>query len=124
MFGFSDEHKMVRQMVRKWVESKLQPKMPALDKNEILPYDLMRDFAATFGLADLARGAFERMKDRPSSDEERGASIGGGDPALQAILALELSRASSAFFMAFGASLGLAGGAIMSKGTLEQKRRW
>jgi alkylation response protein AidB-like acyl-CoA dehydrogenase len=50
--------------------------------------------------------------------------MGGGDPALQAILAIEMSRVNPGFFMAFGAWLGLAGGAIMAKGTLAQKKRW
>jgi acyl-CoA dehydrogenase len=120
MFAFSDEHKMVRQMVRKWVEQKLVPANDALDRNEILPYDLMRDFAGTFGLADLARGAFERAlaKEKPEKDSL------GGDSAMQAILAIELSRINPGFFMSFGAWVGLAGGAIMAKGTTAQKKRW
>jgi acyl-CoA dehydrogenase len=120
MFAFSDEHKMVRQMVRKWVEQKLVPANEALDRNEILPYDLMRDFAATFGLAELARGAFERAlaKEKPEKDSL------GGDSAMQAILAIELSRINPGFFMSFGAWVGLAGGAIMAKGTTAQKKRW
>ena len=47
-----------------------------------------------------------------------------GDAALSTILSIELSRVCPGFMLAFGASMGLAGGAIMGKGTLEQKRRW
>jgi alkylation response protein AidB-like acyl-CoA dehydrogenase len=135
MFAFTDEQKMVRQMVRKWVEQKLAPANEALDRNELLPYDLMRDFGKTFGLPDMVRGGFERMAAKaekkaatasPRDDDEPGGSVmmGGGDPALQTILAIEMSRVNPGFFMAFGAWLGLAGGAIMAKGTLAQKRRW
>ncbi|MBL9019036.1 MAG: acyl-CoA dehydrogenase, partial [Myxococcales bacterium] len=37
---------------------------------------------------------------------------------------IELSRVCPGFMLAFGASAGLAGGAIVGKGTLEQKQRW
>jgi acyl-CoA dehydrogenase len=120
MFAFTDEHKMVRQMVRKWVEAKLVPANPALDRNELLPYDLMRDFGKTFGLPDMVRGSFERMSEK----KEGSVMTGGGDPAIQALIAVEFSRVNPGFFMAFGAWLGLAGAAIMAKGTLAQKRRW
>jgi hypothetical protein len=116
MFGWSDEHKMVRQMVRRWVEAKLVPANEKLESGELLPYELMRDFAKTFGLVDMVRSGFDKGSGK--------SSAGGGDPALQAILGIELCRVNPGFFMAFGASLGLAGGAIMNKGTPEQKKRW
>src|SRR5262249_43615139 len=40
------------------------------------------------------------------------------------LVAIEMSRVNPGFFMSFGAWLGLAGGAIMAKGTPEQKKRW
>jgi acyl-CoA dehydrogenase len=131
MFAFSDEHQMARQMIRRWVEAKLVPANDDLEANRILPYDLMRDFAKSFGLPDMVRSGFERMAakaDKKSKDQSEdgptASMMGGGDAAIQAILALELSRISPGFFMSFGAWLGLAGGAIMAKGTMEQKKRW
>jgi alkylation response protein AidB-like acyl-CoA dehydrogenase len=133
MFTWSDEQKMLRQMIRRWIDDKLVPANPALDRNEILPYDLMRDFMKTFGVADMVRGMFDRLgqkadkvKEKDDEDAPQGgmAVMGGGDPAMQAILCLEMSRVNPGFFMAFGASLGLAGGAIMAKGTPEQRKRW
>ncbi len=131
MFRFTDEQLMVRQMVRKWVEAKLRPANDALERNEVLPYDLFRDFMTTFGIPDMVRGSFERMLTRgerkaaaaPAEDEPEGGMM-GGDPAMSAIMSIEMCRVNPGFFLAFGATLGLAGGAIMSKGTAEQKRRW
>src|SRR4029079_18810077 len=99
MFAFSDEQKMVRQMVRKWVEAKLLPANPALDRNELLPYDLMRDFGNTLRLPDMVRGSFDRMTEK----KEGSVMTGGGDPAIQALIAVEMSRVNPGFFMAFGA---------------------
>jgi alkylation response protein AidB-like acyl-CoA dehydrogenase len=129
MFEFSDEQKMAQKMLRQWCQAELEPMVARLEKNEVLPYDLMRKLARTFGLDEMVRGAFQRMEakggaSKPSDEEgdERGGV--GGDPAMSAIVGMELARSCAGFTMAFGATLGLAGGAIMAKGTMAQKKKW
>ncbi|HUJ61977.1 MAG TPA: acyl-CoA dehydrogenase family protein [Kofleriaceae bacterium] len=122
MNAFSEEHEMVRKLVRRWTAAKLEPAVDALEAGEP-PYALMRDFAKTFGLPELARAAFDKLGQRAKDGESRGG-LSAADPALAAIVSIELSRVLPGFALAFGASAGLAGGAIMSKGTLEQKQRW
>lgn len=131
MFDFTDEQKMVRGVVRRWVESSLAPAVDALEEGRELPYDLMRSFIATFGLADMARSAMRKLERRaaqgqaePAGDDEGDDGAATRDPAMSAIVAIELSRWSPGFAMAFGASLGLCGGAIMKRGTLQQKQRF
>ncbi len=119
MFAFSQEHEMVRTVVRKWAESKLAPKVDALEAGEP-PYELMRDLAKTFGIPAMVKAAFEKTEGPRAGSGLAGA----GDPVLSAILSLELSRVCPGFMLAFGASMGLAGGAIMGKGTPEQRKRW
>jgi alkylation response protein AidB-like acyl-CoA dehydrogenase len=121
MFDFTDEQKMVRKMVRQWAEKELAPLVPRMEKGELLPYDTMRKLLKTFGIDELVRGAFARMKDKPDGDQGEAA---GADPAMGNIVAIELSRVCPGFALAFGASLGLAGGAIMAKGTREQKQKY
>ncbi|HEX5060000.1 MAG TPA: acyl-CoA dehydrogenase family protein [Kofleriaceae bacterium] len=124
MFHFSQEHEMVRGIVRKWAESKLAPKVDALEAGEP-PYELMRDLAKTFGIAAMVRGAFEKIEQRAREGSTDSVKVSAmGDPALSAVLSIELSRISPGFTLAFGATMGLAGGAIVSRGTLEQKKRW
>ena len=48
----------------------------------------------------------------------------GDDPLLAFVLVKELSRVSPGFAMGYGVSVGLAGGAIASKGTADQIERW
>jgi acyl-CoA dehydrogenase len=119
MFDFTDEQKMARRMVRAWAEKELKPLVPAMERNEITPYDTMRKMLKTFGMDEMVRSAFSKLT--AESPGEKGV---GGDPAMSAIVAIELSRVCPGFTLAFGASLGLAGGAIMAKGTLAQKQKW
>ncbi len=124
MFQFSQEHEMARTIVRKWAEAKLAPKVDALEAGEP-PYELMRDLAKTFGLPSMVRAAFDKIDQRAKQGTGGDVKLSGmGDPALTAILSIELSRVCPGFMLAFGASMGLAGGAIVAKGTLEQKKRW
>jgi alkylation response protein AidB-like acyl-CoA dehydrogenase len=113
MFAFDDEQKMARDMVRRWVVAKLVPANAALERNEILPYDLMRDFLRSFG-----------MTEGPESRQGPGENPVANDAALQALVAVELSRVNPGFYMAFAASIGLAGAAVMAKGTPAQQQRW
>ena len=125
MYQFSEEHEMVRKLIRRWTASKLEPKVDALEAGEP-PYELMRDFVKTFGIADLARGAFAKLEARAKEGTAKEVKSGlrAADPALASIVSIELSRVCPGFALAFGASAGLAGAAIMAKGTLEQKQRW
>jgi alkylation response protein AidB-like acyl-CoA dehydrogenase len=61
-----------------------------------------------------------------SDDDEAGGVTGGkGDKeAFRMIPTIELCRYAPGLVTAMGVSMGLAGGAIMSKGTIEQKQRW
>jgi len=119
---WNEQEEMVRTMVRRWVTEKLAPRTAALEQGEILPYDLMRDFAKTFGIADIVKGGFEGSKQK--SDGPPKEPVLMGDPALTAILGIEISRENPGFMLAMGASLGLTAGAILRKGTAQQRKRW
>lgn len=123
MYDFTDEQKLVRKMVRAWAEKELAPQVSRMEKGEILPYDLMRAMIRVFGMDELARATFTKMKERREATDPAKKSA-FGDPALAAIVSMELSRVCPGYTLAFGASLGLAGGAILAKGTAAQKERW
>jgi acyl-CoA dehydrogenase len=126
MFDFTEEQKMVRDLVRQWADRELAPRVEELERAEKPPYELMRRMAAAFGLPDMARSRFAKMKERAgrsgSPREPGDATI--GDPAFGMIMAIELARHSPGYLMSFGASIGLAGGAIMARGTIAQKVRF
>ncbi len=122
MLAFSEEHEQIRKIVRAWTTKKLEPAIDALENGEP-PYELMRDFAKTFGLAELARTMFAKLEARGDAPPTKGG-LSARDPSLSAIVSIELSRVCPGFALAFGASAGLAGMALMGKGTLDQQKRW
>src|SRR5262249_23535231 len=127
MFRLSEQQEMVQQMVRQWCERVLEPKVPALETGELEPWELMRTFARTFALDQMAAsGAQKRIaKLRGGGERERDLFEGaGGDPILGYVVIKDLSRVSPGFAMGWGVSVGLAGGAILAKGTPEQIERW
>ena len=128
MFELGEQHKMVATMVRKWCEANLVPRLPALEAGEAQPFDLMRQLSKTFALDQMAGAALkkriERLRSGEDSKEEGDEGGMREDPLLAFVLVKELSRVSPGFAMGYGVSVGLAGGAIASKGTPDQIERW
>ncbi len=126
------EHELARAMIRRWCESELAPKVEALESGAELPYELIRSFARTFDLPERAR-QIERDADReeksggnPPSEERRQRTKEKRleQIILNSIVSWEMCRVNPGFCFAFGASLGLAGQAILARGTPEQRRRY
>jgi acyl-CoA dehydrogenase len=122
MLDFAEEHKVAQKAIRTWCTEHLAPNVTKLESGEVLPYPLMRELGATFGITDMVRAQFAKMRER--GDGNKRALGGSSESPLMAILMMELSRVSPGFALAFGASLGLCGGAILSRGTPEQKQRF
>ncbi|MFM7201585.1 MAG: acyl-CoA dehydrogenase family protein [Myxococcota bacterium] len=129
---FSPEHELARSMLRRWCEETLAPRVDALESGEELPYPLVRSFAESFGLIEQADAVGRRLwrsmeqGELPEDDEKRAKRKARerDQQLLSAILSWELCRVCPGFCFALGASLGLAGSAVMSKGTPEQKLQW
>jgi alkylation response protein AidB-like acyl-CoA dehydrogenase len=91
-----------------------------------MPWELMRGFVKSFGLDQMAvagaKKRAEKLRAGTADGEVRDPT--GGDPLMMSVVIKELSRVSPGFAMGFGVSLGLAGNAILSKGTPEQIERF
>src|SRR3954470_10862189 len=108
MLDFTEEQNLAQQAIRAWCAQHLEPKVLAMESGELSIYPAMREMAATFGIGDMARAAFAKMASRG----EGGKSGASSQSSLMAILMMELSRVCPGFALAFGASLGLFGGAV------------
>ncbi len=127
-FALSEQLQMVQDMARQFCERELLPQIPALEAGEIMPFPIMRKLVDTFGIAAMAEGAIRKRLARLRAGEDGGSGglMGGTNEDLMMpfVLFKELSRISPGFAMSFGVSLGLAGGAVLKKGTAGQIERW
>jgi acyl-CoA dehydrogenase len=127
MYEWSDEHRMIIDAVRRFVDDEIRPHVEELEHGDMPPYDILRKLFATFGMDAMARDGFKRQIEReresagktPTEPSER-----RGDAGMSLIPIIELCRVCPGMVTAMGVSMGLTSAAIMSKGTIAQKERW
>jgi hypothetical protein len=141
MFEWSEEHRMIRDAVRQFVEAEIVPKRDELEHGDLPPYDILRKLFATFGMDVMAREQFKRRIESERAPEvEQPATASDGDAAdaadtadtsgrtnnaaMSLIPIIELCRHCPGMVTAMGVSMGLTSAAIMSRGTTAQKERW
>ncbi len=130
MFQWSDEHEMIREAVKRFVDDEIRPHVEELEHGDLPPYDILRKLFATFGMDAMARDRFARQIAREKAIEAGDdvpapkESGGGGDSGMSLIPIIELCRVCPGMVTAMGVSMGLTSAAIMSKGTIAQKERW
>lgn len=130
MIEWSEQHRMIQDMVRRFVEAEVVPHLQELEHGDLSPYGVMRKLVEQFGIAEAARSRYEAQKARAL----RGEADGKSEPpsgqqaadalAMQIIPIIELSKYCPGLVTAMGVSMGLTAGAIMSRGTWTQKDRW
>ncbi|MCW5893192.1 MAG: acyl-CoA dehydrogenase family protein [bacterium] len=135
MIEWSEQHLMIRDMMRRFIDAEIKPKLDDLEHGDLPPYDILRNLMRTFGLDEVARQRFagqiarekkaaaarargEAPPARPARESE------GHDVGLQIIPIIELCRWCPGMVTAMGVSVGLTAQAIMAKGTTAQKERW
>jgi alkylation response protein AidB-like acyl-CoA dehydrogenase len=138
MFQMTEPQKMIRQMMRQYVTKEIQPHVEAMEDGKESWVDLARKMYKTMGGEAMLKPALEKLaKKREEGAEvhtdmtklmagDEGDDMGGmgGDPMIMFIMVKELSRVSPGLAMSFGVSAGLAGGAVVGKGTARQIREY
>jgi acyl-CoA dehydrogenase len=127
MFTLDEQTQMVAGVIRQWCQSTLAPRIPALEAGTEQPFELMKKLATTFGFDAMLGGAVRKRLAKLRAGDDGGdvmREAGGKNPMMIHVVVKELSRVSPGFAMGFGVSMGLVGGAIVSKGTADQIERW
>lgn len=135
MIAWSEQQQMIRGMIRDFVEQEIVPHIDDLEYNGVPPYDILRKLFKTFGMDELAATRFDQQIAREESGadkEDKADKPGDGtvtDEALDAVAMgilplIEISRHCQGLITAMGVSVGLTAGAIMSKGSLAQKKKY
>jgi acyl-CoA dehydrogenase len=125
---WNEQQQMIQKMVRDFVEKEVVPHLDDIEYNGVPPYDILRKMIRTFGMDVLATQQFNKQIAREKSGEATGKApnpeAAAEQAAMRMIPIIELCRHAQGLVTAMGVSMGLAGGAIMSKGSLAQKERW
>ena len=135
MFQLTETQKMVQDVLRQYVTGTIQPKVQDMEDGVVSCNDLARDMFRALRVADMIRPSLEKLarKREENSDEKvditglvspEGGGMEGGDPMLMMIFLKEISRVSPGMAMSLGVTAGLAGGAIVSRGTAAQVREY
>ena len=128
MIAWSEQHLMIRDAMRKFVDAEIKPRLEELEHGDTPPYDVLRKMMRTFGIDQVARQRFEkqiaREKAQAGGPTAREPREGGDGVAMTLIPIIELCRYCPGMVTAMGVSVGLTSAAIMSKGTIAQKERW
>ncbi len=132
MIEWSESQLMIRDAVRRFVESEIAPHVEELEHGDLPPYDILRKMYSAFGMDEMARARFaKQIEAEKSGNSRKGGSPKNDDIEARAdqaaaglIPIIELCRYCPGMVTALGVSVGLTASAILSKGTIEQKERW
>ncbi len=131
MIEWSEQQLMIRDAIRRFIETEVKPHVEEIEHGDTPPYDILRKMISTFGIGEMARLRFEKQIARDKARERgeaappaRESSGGRGDVGLQLIPIIELCRYCPGMVTAMGVSFGLTAAAIMSRGTVRQKEKW
>jgi len=132
MIDWTEQHKQIRDMFRRFVETEIAPKREEIEFGETPPYDILRKMMATFGAGEMAKGQFfadlerEKRGDPPKEKKIRTepSEAAMDAAAMRAIPIIELCRYSPGMVTALGVSVGLTAGAIAKKGSIAQKEKY
>jgi hypothetical protein len=64
MLDWTDEHKMVRDAIRSFVDKEIVPLRDELEHGDLPPYGVLRKLFATFGIDEMARDGFAKRLER------------------------------------------------------------
>ncbi|MGB1141066.1 MAG: acyl-CoA dehydrogenase family protein [Halioglobus sp.] len=139
MIGWTEQQLLIKGMVKDFVEKEIVPNIDDLEYNGVPPYDILRKFFTTFGMDQLAGANFDKQIAREEAiargeqvEEKKAKEVTDGpvsEEALDAVAMgivpiIEIAKHCQGLITALGVSTSLTAGAIMSKGTLEQKKKY
>ena len=128
MIVLNDMHLMVQDMFRQYLTREIEPLIDDIEDGKVPVFEPLRRMMETLGIRSQVEGldpgraiggpAREKRQPDPNNPMEGMEVIAGN------LLVKEMARISPGMAMSFGVSTGLAGGTILAKGTVAQKREF
>ena len=69
MIEWSEQHQMIREVLRRFVEAEIVPNLEELEHGDMPPYDILRKMISTFGMDEMARTRFRKQIEREKAGE-------------------------------------------------------
>ena len=114
MYEWSDEHRAIAAVVRRFVDEEIRPQLDDLEFGDLRPYGILRKMFETFGMKAMAEEGFQRQLERKiKGDVPSGDRRSDGAAGATLIPIIELCKVSLGLVTSMGVSTGLAGGTIM-----------
>src|SRR3954466_4811740 len=95
MIEWSEQHLVIRDMVRRFIDVEIKPQLEELEHGDTPPYAVLRKMMQAFGLHEMARMRFARQIARETSAEPAAREReprGTEDIGMQLIPIIELCR--------------------------------
>lgn len=135
MFALNEEQTMIQEVLRSYMDREIQPHVHDMEDGKISCFDLTKKMMKDLGFEGLMRPGLEKAAEKRkkgehtpggifSTEEGEDDSNPGKDPMVMMLVIKETSRVAPGLAMSFGVSIGLVGGAIMSKGSARQMREY
>ena len=113
--GFTETQQAIRATIRQYMEREIEPLVPEMESERLLPYEPIKKMVKTLGLG--ADGELTQMMKESPPEEMLKFFV-------PRVLSVEMSRVCAGMGLSHGATIGLCAGNILSKGTPEQKKRF
>ena len=113
---FNDTQLLIRKTLREYFMREIDPLVPDMEDGKLLCYEPIRKMVRDLGLGSGGGEFAEVMADSAPEDQL--------PLFMMRIFPIEIARICGGLCLSWGASIGLAGGAVNSRGTPEQKTRW
>jgi hypothetical protein len=115
-----ETERLLRDTFRSYFTHEVEPHVPAMERGEMLPYDLMRAMHRTLGINAMFPTGGE-----PRAPVEGAFGLDANATRYARItFMVEMSRVSPSFALSYGASVGLFASNVLGKGTPEQIERF
>ena len=70
MIEWNEQHEMIRDAIRKFIEAEIAPNLEELEHGNTPPYDVLRKMYQAFGMGEMARTRFQHQLEKKRAEEK------------------------------------------------------
>src|SRR3989304_407399 len=102
MIGLNDQHLMVREFMRKYLEKEVEPLVADIDEGKVSAVDVIRKMIKVLGLGGRSGSASKKDVEKKRSEASETGVSAMRDPYMTLISSVEISRVCPSLAMVLG----------------------